>query len=276
MNREVIQYVDLESLKMKPQVRGSIESDVHDGLARSIKAVGLQQPIRVRREAEARVVVDGERRCRAARLLGWKQIAAILEDRALCPAEVLQRQLIANCQRKSLKPIEFSRGIEELIEATGWTLSEVIAMTGFSLPMISKHRPLVNLAAPIQQKVEAGEIAADTAYHLARISDPVQQQEMADAAASGQLTRDAACAKVNAAKNGAAPAEKTKLSRFTVAAELGSVSISGPELTAETIIGLLSEVLSKARKLHSRGVSGDAFVRALREVPGRMAPTPRK
>lgn len=261
---ETIQYVEVELIVVKSQVRDALEGEQPEGLAQSMKAVGLQQPVRLRREGVQLVIVDGERRYWAAKLLGWKQIPAIIEERDLSEAEVIQRQLIANCHRKALKPAEFGQAVEDLIAATGWKLVDVRGVTGFSIASLSRHRPLATLPSTIRQQVDAGDIPANTAYHLARLTDPVEQEKLAEAVAAGELTRDAVCAKVSALNHGAA-SEKASLSRVKVSMAQAAVTISGPDLTPETITDLLAELLKRARRAISRGVAGHSFLLALRE-----------
>jgi hypothetical protein len=85
-------------------------------------------------------------------------------------------------------------------------------------------------------------------------------------AADGRLTRDAAFCRAQESKNGLPPSEKPKALRIKVVLEQGSVTICGPDLAPETTVALLAELLKKARKLLSRGLTGDAFVLALRDA----------
>lgn len=265
MNREVIQYVDIEMISVMSQIRDALEGEQPTGLAKSMRAIGLQQPVRLCRDGVRLAIVDGERRYWAARLLGWNQIPAIIEERELCEAEVIQRQLIANCHRKAVKPAEFGQAIEELIAATGWKLEEVSAMTGFSVAMLSKHRPLGTLPPVIREQVDAGAIPADSAYHLSRLEDPAQQQALAAAVVQDGLTRDEVCAQVQALRNGAAPSGPRQRSRFKVVLDQVAVTITGSELSPSRIEVLLSELRRRARTAIARGCEGDAFWAALRE-----------
>ena len=121
---EQIQYIPLDKIEVDPQVRKAFDEESIDGLVASLKVVGQLQPIRVRKVADKFRVVCGERRTRAARLAGLTTLAAIIEVRDLSEGEVLQRQIIENCQRENLCPIEKARGITRLMEVmnsnTNW------------------------------------------------------------------------------------------------------------------------------------------------------------
>src|SRR4051794_38916321 len=96
--------ITLLAIRTARQVRESF--DGIDGLADTLSEVGQLHPIRVRKEGDYYLIVDGERRYRAAKQLGWKTISCIVEQKDLSAGEVTQRQLIANCQREDLKPLE--------------------------------------------------------------------------------------------------------------------------------------------------------------------------
>lgn len=122
-----------------------------------------------------------------------------------------------------------------------------------------------SLPPAIREQVDAGAIAADTAYHLTRLDDPVKQGQLAAAVVQDGLTRDDVSAQVNALKNRSATNDKPNASRVKVVMELGAVTIVGSELAPERVVALLSELLKRARKAMSRGRVGDAFLAALRE-----------
>ena len=109
MTKETIEYLPVAAIDTGPQVRENAVDDSIRNLAVTLREVGLQQPIRVRRNGNRLVVVDGERRLHAARLLKWDRIAAIVEERDLSGAEIVQLQLIANLLRKNLSGMETAR-----------------------------------------------------------------------------------------------------------------------------------------------------------------------
>ena len=149
MIQEQIQYLPLDQVECYPQVREQFDQAALEGLANSIKADGQLQPIRVRRKGSKFGVVDGERRTRAMRLAGLTTIAAIIEEKELGDGEVIKRQLILNLQREDLTPVERARGIQSLIEATGWTATQAASKLGLSNATVSKSLSLLSLPAAI-------------------------------------------------------------------------------------------------------------------------------
>jgi len=226
---------------------------------------GLMHAIRVRRSGDRFIVVDGERRLHAARLLKWESIDAIIEERELSSAEITQRQLIANCMRKNLSPVEVGRAIEALMMKTGWSATEVGRKLGLSGPSVSRFRALVKLPATMQEHVENGTLAASTAYALAKVCDPNKQAELVQEAASGQLTRDAAT--VKAKRPSKSRKGSTRKRRPNVTAFVGNrrVTMSGSELSdLGAMIGLLDELLGKAKAALSEGIDLEEFLRTLK------------
>ena len=237
-----------------------------DRAARSIQEVGLQQPIRVRQDADRLVVVDGERRLRAVRLAKQPTIAAIIEEKQLCEAEVLQRQIIANFQRADLSPCERARALQRLIEATGWQVKQAAEKCGLSNGTATKLLSVLSLPEPIRKQVDAGEIPMSGAYELARVVNPAKQAELAEQVAEGHLTRDALSGAVKSEANGTGEKPSTQLKRITAAIGEGeTVSVAGPALTLDRVIAVCEELLTKARRARTRGVDLKQFAKLVRK-----------
>jgi ParB family chromosome partitioning protein len=268
MIREAIQYIPIEELECESQVRGHVADESLKGLARSMQEVGLQQPIRVRRDESRFIVVDGERRLRAAHLIKMKDIAAIVEEKPLSVGETVHRQLISAIQRLDLSPCEKARGIERLLEVTKWSASEAAGKLGLSNGTVSRLLALLDLPEEIQAGVEQGKIPASAAYELSRVADPVKQSELAQQLAEGNLTRDGVSGAAKSEWNEKA-ATTTEVKRLTVPlAEGRSVTVSGSGLTLDVVIETLQELLGKARKARTQGIELKPFVRSLKESAG--------
>lgn len=264
---EQIQEIPLKSLRTSRQVREQFDEDSLRGLAASLEVGSLQQPIRVRQTAQGYVIVDGERRSRAAKLAGWTSIPAIVESKTLSEAEILQKQIIANVQRADLTPLEKARGMQRLKETTGWTATQVSEHLGLSNATVSRLLKLLTLPAEIQTQIEAGAIPSSAGYELSCVTDSRQQAEMAAKIANGQLSRDDLQAERKANRE---PKQSTatgpKPQRVT--AQLGTdraVSVTAIDLTLEHFIGLLEELVNKARKVRSRGIELPTFIRILND-----------
>jgi len=266
MRQEAIQYLPLDKIVCEAQVRDGVADESVVGVARSIQEIGLQQPIRVRREGDKFVVVDGERRLRAARLAKLSTIPAIVEEKELGEGEVIQRQLVANIQRVDLSALEKARAIARLMEATGWNAAETAARLGISAATAARLTALLSLPATIVAQVEAGRLPASTAYEIAKIEDPARQAALAQEAVEGRLTRDGVSGQFKKKRRGESHKESVTASRVIV--NLGgerSVTVTGAGICLETLIGWLEELLGRARKARTQGLALKTFIKMLRD-----------
>jgi ParB family chromosome partitioning protein len=211
-------------------------------------------------------MVDGYHRYAAAVKAKWKMLATMVEQRELCEGEILQRQLIVNCLREDLSPLEKAAGMQRLMELTEWPANRVAAELGFSPATVTRLLALLSLPESIIGQVQTGKIPASAAYELARIDDPVRQAELAGQLAAGELTRDGLSGAQKAARKKPDGNGGTQAVRAT--AQLGadrSVTVSGPSLTLDGLIQILEELLAKARRERTRGVELSTFVKVLRD-----------
>jgi ParB family chromosome partitioning protein len=161
-------------------------------LADSIREHGQLAPIRVRWSDELGkwVIIAGERRWRAAKLAGLPTIECYFQTDELSPSEVLEQQLIENLLREDLKPVEEARAYAALMELNGWNGKQVAETLRVPASQVSRALALLRLPDEIRQRVDAGEIAARAAYELSKLEDASQQRQLADRAASGNLTHE--------------------------------------------------------------------------------------
>lgn len=201
MTEEQIQYLPLEKIECRPQVRQHFDEDAILGLARSIQETDrLLQPIRVRRDGSSYVVLDGERRVRAAKKLGLATVAAIIEDKELCLSEVLHRQLVLDCQKVHLTVVERANAIRSLIQESGWSASQVAQRVGISPATVTKLLAVLELPNEAQEQVAVGTLGMSTAYAIARTTDPNEKSALIEDAANGRLTRNGVAERAKARK----------------------------------------------------------------------------
>ncbi len=163
------------------QPRTRFDEEALASLAASIAEVGVLQPIIVREsEEEAYTLVAGERRWRAARKVGLREIPAIIrdsDDRAL-----LTEALVENLQREDLSPLEEATAYQELLDDFGLTHEEVGRRVGKSRSAVTNSLRLLLLPAGIQGKLERGELSAGHARALLGLEDQKFAQHIADRA----------------------------------------------------------------------------------------------
>lgn len=180
-------------------IRETTEEQDLPGLVQTIKEHGVMQAVLVRRDGDKFVIVEGHRRFRASVLAGRKTIPVKIFDRELSPAEVLILQLVANCQRKKLTPIEEAKAIDRLMKQTGWSAVETGAKLGKSPPQVCKLTLLLILPLDIQEKISQGKLSASTAYEIAKVSDPVLRSKIAAEAVEKKLSRGQVIARIKKA-----------------------------------------------------------------------------
>ena len=144
--KEIEKVVELNITEIEPmlnQPRKIFDKEKLDELTESIKENGVIQPILVVKDDNGYTIVAGERRWRAAKNAGLKEIPAIIKD--YTDGKKKQVALIENIQREDLNIIEIARAIKELMEIDGYTQSEVAKITCKSLPTISNIMRLLRL-----------------------------------------------------------------------------------------------------------------------------------
>jgi ParB family chromosome partitioning protein len=266
MEDQAVQLVPVDSIICRKQVRESFDEESLAGLAQSIAESGVLQPLLAHREGTMFILDDGERRLRAAKRAGLDVVPAIVDGRELGEAEVVHRQLVSNCQREALTPMERAKAIDRLMKATGWTAGQAAAKLGLSPASVSKLLALLTLPEGVQAEVSAGTIAASAAYELAKVPDPSERDRLASSVVQNGLSRDALAAKVRTAKRSASSPAPGAAKRFTAVMSGGrSVTVAGATATLDALVDLLEELLGKVRKARPKGVELDTFLRVLRD-----------
>jgi len=234
-------------------------------LAESIKSQGVMQPVLVRPLADGRFeIIAGERRVRAARLAGLDSVPVLVKAVADEAAAVMA--LIENIQREDLNAIEEAQGLQRLISEFKLTHEQAAQAVGRSRSAASNLLRLLNLAAPVQQMLLAGDL--DMGHARALLSLATAQQVMAanEVAAKKLSVREAErlVTRVASRREGQAAPAKTKprditrleeklADRLAAAVE---IRIRGRKQGGELAIafGSLDELHGLLERL---GVSGD-------------------
>lgn len=154
----------------KNQPRHSFDKDKIDELSESIKEHGVIQPIIVVKNDDRYKIVAGERRWRAAKKAGLKEIPAVIRNYS--EFEIAQIALIENLQRENLNPIEEALGYQTLMSKFNMTQEDVSDKIGKSRSAIANSVRLLSLDEPIRQKLISGEISSGHARALLSIESP--------------------------------------------------------------------------------------------------------
>ena len=147
-------------------------------MAASITEHGLIQPVVLRKSGKGYEIVAGERRWRAARIAGIKELPCIVKE--LTDEENMLLAIIENMQREDLNPIEEAEGLKQMIDTYGLTQEQVSKSVGKSRPYIANCLRLLKLPAAIVDYVAEGELSAGHAKVIAGIEDENKQLKLAE------------------------------------------------------------------------------------------------
>lgn len=181
-NEENSELLNLPISKVEPrseQPREYFDEQALSDLADSISQYGLIQPVVVRKlDTGYYQIIAGERRWRASRLAGLKEIPVrVIEADDRRTAELA---LVENLQREDLNPIEEAKGYRTLIEEYGLTQDEASKSVGRSRPAITNALRLLSLSPKVMELVEKGKLSAGHARALVSINDDKKQLEAAE------------------------------------------------------------------------------------------------
>jgi ParB family chromosome partitioning protein len=174
-NRERVLRVPLAKIRPSPhQPRKDFASEALKELADSIKEQGIVQPLIVREQADHFELIAGERRWRAAQLIGLAEVPVILrtaDDRA-----VLELALIENLQRENLNAIEEALGYSQLLALFQLTQEVVATKVGKSRAVVANALRLLKLPADVQAFVRDGRISVGHAKVILGLTgEPLQR-----------------------------------------------------------------------------------------------------
>ncbi|MCL6106626.1 MAG: ParB/RepB/Spo0J family partition protein [Actinobacteria bacterium] len=184
---DLYQELSIDQIKGNPKQPRTIFDDAALAeLADSLKAVGLVQPVVVRRRGKEFEIVAGERRWRAARLAGLKKIPAIIREAG--DAESLELALIENLSREDLNPIDTARAYASLQEDFGITQEVLAGKLGRSRSAVANTMRLLDLPDEVQTLIENGKLSEGHGRALLSIPDRLRQRQLAAKAAAKSMT----------------------------------------------------------------------------------------
>jgi ParB family chromosome partitioning protein len=263
----VLKVGQLQAGKYQPRTRMD-EGSLYE-LAESIKSQGVMQPILVRPLAApaegaaagaARYeIIAGERRFRAAQLAGLDEVPVLVKPVPDEAAAVMA--LIENIQREDLNPLEEAQGLKRLVDEFGLTHEQAAQAVGRSRSAASNLLRLLNLAAPVQQMLMAGDL--DMGHARALLALPSAQQILTgnEIAAKKLSVRDAEKLVAKAGSTG----RQAPLLRVAQPKSRDIVRLE--ELLADT---LTADVEIRVQRKTKRGEQGEIAIRfgSLDELSG--------
>ena len=161
----------------RDQPRKTFNEDELNELADSIKGIGIFQPLLVQKKDDYYEIVAGERRWRAAKIAGLKEVPCIVRE--FSELEKVEIQLIENIQREDLNPIEEALAYKRLVEEFHMKQDEVAEVIGKDRTTITNSMRLLNLAEEVQEFLIDKKLTPGHARALLSIADKAQQTEIA-------------------------------------------------------------------------------------------------
>ena len=161
----------------REQPRKNFDEDALEELAESIKQFGLLQPILVQDRKSYYEIIAGERRWRAAKKAGLKEVPVIIKN--LTDQEIVEISLIENIQREDLNPIEEAQAYKRLLTEFNLKQDEVADRVSKSRTAVTNSMRLLKLCDEVQQMIINGMISTGHARALIGIEDPEEQYNTA-------------------------------------------------------------------------------------------------
>lgn len=161
----------------KDQPRKAFDEDALIELSESIKQYGVLQPLLVQKKDDYYEIIAGERRWRAAKLAGVKEVPVVIKDYST--QEVMEIALIENIQREDLNPIEEARAYQRLIKDYRLKQDEVAEKVSKSRAAITNALRLLKLDERVQDMVIEGKISSGHARTILSIDDNDKQYMIA-------------------------------------------------------------------------------------------------
>ncbi len=146
-------------------------------LGQSMKEVGLVQPITVRRTNEGGFqLIDGERRTRAARLIGWESIPAVVTT-GVTDVQMLEFAVTANDQREDMNVLDLAQGWARLMKEAGYSQADLASRLGKHPSAISNGIRILKLPSSVQLLVRSGKLSTAHAIALAKFASTAKACE---------------------------------------------------------------------------------------------------
>ncbi len=193
---ETIYQLETEKILPNPyQPRSDFSDESLTELAQSIREFGMLQPIvvsKITKETETGADVEyqliaGERRLRAAKLIGLERVPAIIRS-ADGARQKLEMALIENIQRQNLNPLEAAKAYSRLQDEFGLTQREIAVRVGKSREAVANTLRLLNLPEDIQQAIAEGKISESQARILLGFSNREEQRRVFENALAGKMS----------------------------------------------------------------------------------------
>ena len=180
----LMRITDVEPNRDQP--RKYFDDDSIAELADSISQFGIIQPLLVQEREGYYEIIAGERRWRAARKAGLKEVPVIIKR--FTNQEAVEVALVENIQREDLNPIEEAKAYERLVKEYGLSQEDVAGRVSKSRTAVTNSMRLLRLDTEVQKMVETSQITEGHARAILGVSSPELQKQMAETIVKERLS----------------------------------------------------------------------------------------
>ena len=181
---KMIKVRDIEPNRHQPR-KVFDEAELND-LADSIRTYGVITPLIVVKEKDHYMIIAGERRWRAAKIAGVKEVPVVIRE--YTEQEIAEISLVENIQRSDLNPIEEASAYEKLMDTYGLTQEELSDKIGRSRSAVANALRLLKLPENVREMVRKGDLRTGHAKAILGLEKPEQMEEAAKAVVENDLS----------------------------------------------------------------------------------------
>jgi ParB family transcriptional regulator, chromosome partitioning protein len=229
-------------------------------LAENLKSVGQQVPVIVYGVDGKFILLDGERRWRAAKLAGIDSLSAMILANRPSVTELAILQASIDVQRVSLSLMERSNVLARIRDENGWPVGELAERLSMKQPLVTKLLSYQKLAPGIQNLLHTGGLDGEKAYLISQ--EPDYEKQLALVKESAGMSREQVRAKLR--QKPAAEQPRVKRAMFVLASGM-SVTVQGIDATLEGVIESLSETIRELKRGLSQGLDVNTAQRVMRD-----------
>lgn len=180
----MVKITEIEPNSQQP--RKDFNQELLQELADSIKQYGILQPLLVQKKEKTYELIAGERRWRAAKLAGLKEVPVVIRE--YTKQQSMEIALIENVQREDLNPVEEAQAYQQLMTEFGLKQEEIAARVAKSRTAVANSMRLLKLDARVLQMLTDGTISSGHARALLSLEDHEQQYVVAEKIVVGRLS----------------------------------------------------------------------------------------
>lgn len=212
------------------------------------------------------MIIDGERRWRAAKLVGITILDAIITDEKLSASQIKEMQLVTAMQRSDLKAIEQVDGLEELARLNpGMGNKELANLLNIDPSMVTRLRSVARCIPAVREALSAGTIGISDAYALSKCSTPEEQATLLSQKLGG-ASRDSIEQAGRKNRTGTVAALRVSRIRCPVPGKGATVVVSGAAISLGDMIEAMSDLLKLAKRESEKGIDARTFEKVCRAL----------